>query len=196
MAEARNPGLLRYRTFRPEPGRAAPPEPPAEFLALGTAQASARLPRAVGAASAFPALRRAPLLREALAFFLALVFPLLSALVCLFASFCVRFLFRGVSSSPISVWAWACGAALISVKHRVLASRPALDLVFSPLRLLILLLEWRWPLRLASQTFDASSLICLLLSLRRGSEIFLASERAWGVSHFAQLRRENFFVLH
>ena len=97
MAEARSPGLPRYRTFRPEPGRVAPPEPPAEFLALGKTPESAQLPRAVEAASVFPAPPRALLLHEALAFFLALVFLLLSARAWLFSWFCVRFLFRAIS---------------------------------------------------------------------------------------------------
>jgi len=199
-AEARSLGLPRYRTFRSTPERAAP-APSAEFLALGKAPESARLPSAVEAASAFPAQRRAPLLREALAFFLASVFPLLSAPVWLFSWFCVRFLFRAISSSPISVWVWACGAALISVKRSARASRAASALVFSQpalafpiLRRLALLAEWPWALFLASQTFDASSLICWLLSLRRGSEIFWASERAWRLPRLTWIDRAGFLA--
>jgi len=113
-----------------------------------------------------------------LAFFLALALPLLflPASISQFSWFCVRFLFHAIFSSLISVWAWACDAALISAKLWVLASRAALDLMFSPLRSLILLLESRWPSRLASETLDASSLIYSLLSLPLGLEIFLVSE--------------------
>jgi hypothetical protein len=97
---------------------------------------------------------------------------------------CVRFLW--ISSSPISVWAWACDAALISAKLWVRVSRAAaLDLMFSPLRSLILLLESRRQFRLASETLDASSLIYSLLSLPLGSEIFLVSEKLWRASRFA-----------
>ena len=197
MGEARSPGLPRYRTFRPEPGRAAPLGPPAEFLALGKVPESPRLTRVVEAASAFPAQRRVLLAREALAFFLALVFPLLPAPVWSSSWFCVRFLCHGIFSSPISVWAWACGAALISVKQWVRVSRAALDLVFSPLRLLILLLEWRWPFRLASQTLDASSLIYALLFLPRGWEIFWASVTGMRrVFRRSRIDRGGFLVRH
>jgi len=159
MAEARSPGLPRYRTFRPQPGPGRWLEEHAEPLASGKVQASARqLPAAVEVSSL---VTRRPLPREAPAFLLALVFPVLSAPVWISRSSWSRapFLSRGTSSSPISVWALACGAALISMKRRARASRAAPPLVFSPLRLLILLLEWRWPFRLASQTLDASSLI-------------------------------------
>jgi len=152
-AEARSPGLRRCRTFRPEPGPGRQREEHAELLASSKVLGSGR-PLCEAAANFLVI----PLLHEALAFFVALVFPLLSVPVWLFSSFCVPFLSRAISSSPIS--AWACGAALISAKLLVRASRAALALVFSPLRLLILLLEWRWPFRVASQPLDASSLIC------------------------------------
>lgn len=158
MAEARSPGLPRYQTFRSQPERAGSPKPHAEFfhsrslseLASGKAPESARLPPAVEAAVAFPGLRRAVLRCEALAFFLALAFLLLSASVCLFSWFCVRFAFRAISSSSISVWVWAYGdAALIWVKRWVLAFRAASAPVFSQpslafriLRRLTLLAEW------------------------------------------------------
>src|SRR6266496_1523142 len=71
-----------------------------------------------------------PLPREALASLMALVFPLPSAPLWI-SWFCVRFLCHGIFSSPISVWAWACGAALISVKLWVRASRAALALALS-----------------------------------------------------------------
>jgi hypothetical protein len=157
MAVARSPGLPRCRTSRPKPDRAAPTEPAAEFfhsrslseLALGKGPEWAPLRRAMEAASAFPASPRALLLREAPVFFLALVFPLLSAPVSLFSWFCVQFLFRPVFSSPISVWVAACGAALISVKRQALAFPAVWALVFSQspptfpiLRRLVLLAEW------------------------------------------------------
>lgn len=111
MVEARSPGLPRYQTFRSEPERAGPQKRRAEFfhsrnlseLALGKAPEPVRPLRVVELASAFPASRRALLRREALAFFLALAFPLLSASVLLFSWFCVRFAFRAISSLPISV---------------------------------------------------------------------------------------------
>jgi hypothetical protein len=56
-------------------------------------------------------------------------------------------------------------------------------------------LEWRWPLRLASQTLDASSLIYSLLSLPRGSEIFLASEMR-RLSRLTPIRPADLFALH
>ena len=142
MAEARNPGLPRYRTFRPQPGLARRLAEHGALLAAVTAQASARqLPAAVEVS--FLVTRR-PLPREALAFLPALVFPLLSAPVWISQSswFCAPFLSRWTSSSPISVWAWVSGDVLISVKRLVRASRAALDLVFSPLGLLVLLVEW------------------------------------------------------
>ena len=125
-AEARSPGLPRYRTFRLQPERARRREGRAEPLAAVRAQASARqLPAAVEDFLAIP------LLREALAFFVALVFPLLSAPVWLFSSFCVPFLSRAISSSPISVSVWACDAALISVRLLLRASPAALALALS-----------------------------------------------------------------
>ena len=199
MAEARTPGLPRYQTFRSQPGRAAPPEPPAEFLALGMGPESARLPRAVATATAFPMQLRALLLCEALAFFLALVFLLRlcePTWISLVSRFCWHFPSRGISSSPISVWVWARDAVLISVKRSARASRAASDLVFPPRHLLILLLGKRWPLFLASQTVDAYSLIYLLLFLRLGSEIFLASEKTRRVSRLGRIDRGGFLVLH
>ena len=212
MGETRSPGLPRSRTFQSEPGLVVPPKPAAEFfhsrslseLALGKAPESAQLPRAVETASAFPEPRRALLPREALAFFLALVFPLLSAPVCLFLWFCARFLFRAISSLPISVWVWACDdAVLISVNRCVRESRAASALVFSQpplafpiLRRLALLAEWPWALFLASQTVDASSLICPSLFWLRGSEIFLVSERTRHASRLARIERGGFLVPH
>lgn len=130
MVEARSPGLPRYRTFRSQPELARRRKEHGEPLAAVKAQASARqLPAAVEAS--FLVTRR-PVPREALAFSLALVFPLLSAPVwiCRSSWFCVLFLSRETSSSPISVWVSAYDAALISAKHPARASRAALVLVF------------------------------------------------------------------
>ena len=139
MAEARSPGLPRYRTFRPQPGLARRRKEHVEPLAAVRAQASARqLPAAVEVS--FLVTRR-PVPREALASLPALVFPLLSAPVWISRSSwsCAPFLSRGISSSLISVWALACGAALISVRRWPRASRAASALVFSPLPRWILL---------------------------------------------------------
>ena len=74
--EAQTPGLPQRRIFRSQAGLARRLEEHAEFLAAVRTPASARpLPAAVEAN--FPLTRRA-LLREVLAFFVALVFPLLS----------------------------------------------------------------------------------------------------------------------
>ena len=136
-----------------------------------------------------------PLPSEALASLMALVFPLRSAPLWTFW-FCARFLCHGFFSSPISVWAWAYGAALFSVKLWVRGSRAAFDLVFSPLPLLILPWERRWPFRLASQTLDASLLICALLFLPRGWEIFWASAKMQRVFRRSRIERDGFLVRH
>ena len=171
-AEARSPGLPRYRTFRPKPERARQLEEDAEPLAAVRPQASARqLPAAMEVSFLVTG---HPLPREVLASLLAWAFLLLSPPVRIFrlSCFCARFLSCAISSSPISVWVLAYDAPLISAKLWVRASRAASDLAFSPLRLLILLLEWRWPFRVAWQTLDASSLIYALLFLPRGWETF------------------------
>ena len=107
MAEARSPGLPRYRTFRLKPERAGPLEPRAKSFhsrslsELDKTPESARLRRELETASTFA--RRALLPREAMAFFLALVFPLLFAPAWLFSWSCVQFLW--IFSSLISFWA-------------------------------------------------------------------------------------------
>ena len=132
MVEARSPGLPRYRTFRPPPGPARPLEEHAELSALGkTLESARRLPEEVANFLV------TPLPGEALAFFVALVFPLLLPPVWLFSSFCAPFLSCAISL--ISVWAWACGAALISVRRWPRASRAASDLALAPLPRWILL---------------------------------------------------------
>jgi len=191
MVAARSPGPPRYRTSRSEPGRARQPEEHAEPLASDTVpESELQLPAAAAVNSLV-----APLPREALASLVALVFPLRSAPFWI-SWFCVRFLCHEIFSSPISVWAWACGAALISVKLWVRVFRGASDLVFSPLRLLILLLEWRWPFRFASQMLDASSLICALLFLPRGWEIFWVSATMRRASRLDRIDRGGFLVRH
>ncbi len=196
MAEARSLGLPRYRTFQSQPELARRREEHVEPLAAARVQASARqLPAAVEVSFL---LTPHPLPHEASASLPALVFPVLSAPVWISRSSwsCAPFLSRGTSSSPISVWALAYDAALISAKHRTRASRAASALVFSPLRLLILPLEWPWAFRLASQTLDASSLTYSLLFLPRGSEIFLVSERTCRVSRLTRIERGGFPGLH
>ena len=139
MAEARSPGLPRYRTFRPQLGLARRLVEHGELLAAVRPQASAlQVPAAVEVS--FLVIRR-PLPREALASLPALVFPLLSAPVWISRSSwsCAPFPSRGTSSSPISVWALACGAALISAKHRARACRAASDLALAVLPRWILL---------------------------------------------------------
>ena len=205
-AAAQSPGPLRDRTFRSQPGRAAPPEPLAEFLALGKVPESPRLSREVVLmVSVFPVLRRALLVPEAPAFLLAWGFPLLPAPAWISSFSCpyARFLSRGTFSLRISAWALACGAALILAKHWARASRAASALAlfqfrfsFPNLRSLVLLWETRWASRAASQKVDVSLLIYLLPPLLRGSETFLVSETAWRVSRFARIDHAGFFVLH
>ena len=137
MAEVRSPGLPRYRTFQSQPELARRRKEHGEPSAAARARASAQQLPAVAVVN-FQVTRRL-LPREALAFLLALVFPLRSAPVWLFSWFCVRSLSRGISSSPTSVWALACDAALISAKLLVRASRGASDLALALLLRSILL---------------------------------------------------------
>ena len=139
MAEVRSPGLPRYRTFQSQPELARRRKEHGEPLAAARARASAPQLPAVAVVN-FQVTRRL-LPREALASLLALVFPLLCPPVWIFrlSCFCVRFLSRGISSSPTSVWALACDAALISAKLLVRASRGASDLALALLPRWILL---------------------------------------------------------
>jgi hypothetical protein len=68
--------------------------------------------------------------------------------------------------------------------------------LFATHRWLILPLEWRWTLPLASQKPDVSSLIYLSLVLLRGSGIFLVSETVPRSSRWVRIARGDFFVLH
>jgi hypothetical protein len=156
MAEARTLGLPQYRTFQLQPGLARL-ERHVEFLIGAPELALERqLPAAVEVS--FLLTRRA-LLREASAFFVALAFPLLLAPVSfsqLFWIF-VRFLSREISSSPLSVLVWACGAALICGKRSARVSREALAMQWVPFRRQIFL--------------------CLLCVWRLDSAIFLESQK-------------------
>jgi hypothetical protein len=114
---------------------------------------SAQQPR-VAVALSFRLTPRA-LLREMPVFFAVLAFPLLLALVSLSRIFSifVRFLSPTTSSSPLSVWGWACGAALISMTRWAQAFYEALTMQRPPLRrfrLLVSLVESQWALCLAS----------------------------------------------
>lgn len=137
MAEVRSPGLPRYRTFQSQPELARRRKEHGEPLAVARARVSAPQLPAVAVVN-FQVTRRL-LPREALASLLALVFPLLSPPVWMFSWFCVRFLSRGIFSSPISVWALACDAALIWVRRWPRASRVASDLALALLPRWILL---------------------------------------------------------
>ena len=137
MAEVRSPGLPRYRTFQSQPELARRRKEHGEPLAAARARAS--VPQLPAVAVVNFQVKRRLLPRETLASLLALVFPLRSAPVWLLSCFCVRFLSRGISSSPTSVWALACDAALISAKLLVRASRGASDLALALLPRSILL---------------------------------------------------------
>src|SRR5262245_23221002 len=114
MAVARNLDPLQHRISRLQPGPARPLELHGELLAAAWARA---WPRQLPAPVAVFLLPRCALPREAPAFLVASVFPpllaqpLLSQVSWIFA----RFVCRLISFSPLSVWVWACGAALISV---------------------------------------------------------------------------------
>ena len=139
MAEVRSPGLPRYRTFQSQPELARRRKEHGKPLAAARARASVPQLPAVAVVNFQVKSRLLP--REALASLLALVFPLRFAPVWIFrlSRFCVRFLSRGISSSPTSVWALACDAALISAKLLVRASRGASDLALALLLRSILL---------------------------------------------------------
>jgi hypothetical protein len=97
--------------------------------------ASAQQPR-VAVELSFRLAPRA-LLREPPAFFAVLTFPLLPAPVSLSQLFLifVRLLSRKTSSSsPLSVWVWAFGVALISMTRWARVFREALTMQRAPLR--------------------------------------------------------------
>ena len=118
--EAQAPGLPQRRIFRSQAGLARRLEEHEEPLAAVRTPGSARpLPAAVKAN--FPSTRRAPL-REALAFFVALVFPLLFRPVSFSQVAWIFVWFLEIFPSPLSVWVSACSGALILVKRRAWAS--------------------------------------------------------------------------
>ena len=122
MAEARNLDLLQHRISRSQPGPARPLELHEELLAAAWARA---WPRQLPAPVSVFLLPRCALPCEAPAFLVASVFPPLLAPLWLsqFSWIFARFLSRPISFSQLSVWVWACGAALISVKRWPRASR-------------------------------------------------------------------------
>ena len=132
---ARSPGLPRYPIFRSQPARARRLEQGGRLLIGAPELASAQQPRGALELS-FPLTRRA-LLGERPAFSAVLAFPLLLASVSLSQLFLisVRLLSRKTfSSSPFSVWVWACGAALISTTRRARVFREALAMQRAALR--------------------------------------------------------------
>ena len=124
MAEARSLDLLQHRISRLQPGPARPPELHGELLAAAWARA---WPRQLPAPVAVFLLPRCALPCEVPAFLVASVFPPLLAPLWLsqFSWIFARFLSRPISFSQLSVWVWACGAALFSVKRWPPASRAA-----------------------------------------------------------------------
>ena len=120
MAEAHNLDLLQHRISRLQPGPARPLELHGELLAAAWAW-----PRQLPAPVAVFLLPHCALPCEVPAFLVASVFPPLLAPLWLsqFSWIFARFLSRPISFSQPSVWVWACGAALISVKRWALAFR-------------------------------------------------------------------------
>ena len=132
-AAARSPGLPRHLIFRSQPALARRLEGYGELWAT-TPQASAQQPR-VAVELSFP-LTVGALLRERPVFFSVLAFPLLLVPVSISELFLifVGLLSRKTSSSPLSVWVWACGAALISMTRWARVFREALAMQRPPLR--------------------------------------------------------------
>ena len=132
---ARSPGLPRYPIFRSQPVRARRLEQGGQLLIGAPELALAEQPHAAVELS-FP-LTLGPLLRERPVFFSVLAFPLLLVPFSLSQFFLifVRLLSRKTSSSsPLSVWVWACGAALISMTRWARVFREALTMQRGPLR--------------------------------------------------------------
>ena len=136
---------------------------------------------------------RHALLREAPAFFPVSVFALLLASIWIspLSLFCVKPPSDGISSSPIAVSVWACGAALISMKRWARASRAAqasalplpLRQIFSPA---LLCQGAGIPVRFAIRYRRSSTLLLLPLLSGLVSAIFFLSEK--GPFSFATLR--------
>ena len=149
---ARSPGLPQPPIFRSPPALGHRLEQDGQLLIGAPGLVSAQQPR-VAVELSFRLTPRA-LLRETPAFFAVLAFPLLLALVSLSRIFSifVRFLSRK-TSWPLSVWVWACGAALILMTRWARAFYEALTMQRPPPRrfhLLVSLVESQWALCLAS----------------------------------------------
>ena len=126
MAEARSLGLPPHSTFRSQPGLGRWLEQHGNLLIEAPELALQRQLRvAVKVRPLIP--RRALLARGPQAFFLAWVFLLLSVpiRICQFFWLFLWFLPHAISSSPLSVWASVCAAALIWVKRWARASPAA-----------------------------------------------------------------------
>jgi len=204
VAAARNLDPPRHPIFQSQLELALRLQPRARLLAAAWGPASPRELRA--AAEVLLRMRcRALLLPEAPGFLLALVFPLLSAQVWTspFSWFCVRFFLRGISSSPLSVWAWAYGAVLILGKHSARASRVELALASQPPRLFLTLRLLILPSGSPSQLSPSEKLafFSLIYELRflfcqPGSETCVVSARTGHVPRFPRIDRGCLFVLH
>ena len=181
MVEARSLGLPPHPTFRSQSGTGRCQEQHGEILIEAPEWAlEPQLRVAVKVRPLIP--RRALLPMGAQAFFLALVFPLLSVpiRICQFSWFFLRSLSHAISSSPLSVWVSVCAAALIWVKWWARASPaawlPVLSLLFR-------------------QIFSLSSPTCRSPVLQRGSEFSLVLERMRRVTRLCRIYRPCFVVL-
>jgi hypothetical protein len=130
MAEARDPGPLPGQIFRSRPERARRVEQRAELLTEGEAPVSAPQTRELSVPG-LRALTRCRALPQAAASFLVSVVPLLFASILISPPSLVCA--KPPWISLISVWAWACGAALILRKRRARAFREASALASPPL---------------------------------------------------------------
>ena len=132
---ARSPGLPRHPIFRSQPALGHRLEQSDQLL-IGAPELESAGQPPVAVELNFRLTRRV-LLRAPPAFFAVLVFPLLLAPVSIsqFFLISVRLLSRKTSSSsPLSVWVWACDAALISTTRRARAFRQALAMQRASLR--------------------------------------------------------------
>lgn len=120
---AQSPDRPRLQIFRSQPARAHRLEQRAELSVLARPPVLAREAPAPG--ELMYLMMRLLLLREATAFFLASLFPLLLAPLSFPGLFWIfaRFPSREISSSPLSVWALASDAALTFRTESVRASR-------------------------------------------------------------------------
>ena len=148
---ARSPGLPQPPIFRSPPALGHRVEQDGQLLIGAPGLVSAQQPR-VAVELSFRLTPRA-LLRETPAFFAVLAFPLLLALVSLSRIFSIFVRFLSRKTSWLSVWVWACGAALILMTRWARAFYEALTMQRPPPRrfhLLVSLVESQWALCLAS----------------------------------------------